>query len=111
MGDGSLEAETRGFNFLHLLAFSHRNDAEQISNKNKPQDGTSMASRGQSAKKRRRGESYLEADMTTRKKERLCTVFSLSDTEYKQISEIRGRRMRYEAALSSRVMRPPNTKN
>ena len=39
MGAESLEAEQRGYQFLHELAFSHRKDALEISNKNKPPDG------------------------------------------------------------------------
>ena len=39
MGEESLEAERRGYQFLHELAFSHRNDALEISNNNKPPEG------------------------------------------------------------------------
>ena len=38
MGDESLEAEQRGFNFLHNLAFGLRSDAAEIANMNKPQE-------------------------------------------------------------------------
>ena len=39
MGAESLEAEQRGYQFLHELAFSHRNDALEISEYNRPPDG------------------------------------------------------------------------
>ena len=68
MGEESLEAEARGFNYLHLLAFSHRNDAEEISIRNKPPDGA--APKKTDKKDRVRGSSYLAEDRKTRKKER-----------------------------------------
>ena len=59
MGAESLEAEQRGFNFLHLLAFSHRNDAEEISNKNKPPEGATASARKSASAKRVRGKSFM----------------------------------------------------
>ena len=55
MGDESLEAEQRGFDFLHMLAFSHRIDAEDISNRNKPSESAAASGRKASAAKRVRG--------------------------------------------------------
>ena len=39
MGEESREAETRGLNYLHLLADKHRNDALEISTANNPPEG------------------------------------------------------------------------
>ena len=84
MGAESLEAEARGFNFLHLLAFSHRNDAEEIGNINKPpEDFVPPPSKAVSKKNRVRGASFMESNLKTRKKEELRCVFAFSDTEFK----------------------------
>lgn len=67
MGEESLQAELRGFDFLHKLAFSHRIDALEVSELNKPpEDATPKV------QVKKRGQSYLEQDMKTRKKEKLC---------------------------------------
>ena len=79
MGEDSLEAEQRGFNFLHMLAHSHRNDALEVSQKNKPPEDT-----GFKIKVKLKGVSHLEnGSSKTRKKEKLTAVFALSDTEFK----------------------------
>ena len=84
MGAESLEAETRGFNFLHKLAFSHRNDAEEISYLNKPpEDAPPIIQKLPQTKTR--GLSFLQADLKTRKKETLTSVFALSEIEFKKI--------------------------
>lgn len=83
MGAESLEAEARGFNFLHLLAFSHRNDAEEIGNSNKPPEGFVPPPKAVSKKNKVRGASFMESDLKTRKKEELRCVFAFSETEFK----------------------------
>lgn len=85
MGEESLEAEQRGLNHLHLLAFSLRNDADEISKANQKLDAGPSVGRAQAAKLRVRGQSFLEKDMRTRKKEILTSVFALSDKEYEKI--------------------------
>ena len=59
MGTESDEAETRAFNFLHLLAFAHRSDAEDIINVNKPPEGLTPKKKV-SAQNRVRGASFME---------------------------------------------------
>ena len=82
MGSESDEAETRAFNFLHLLAFAHRNDAEDIINKNKPPEDLTP-NKKVSAMNKVRGASFMEKDLKTRKKENIRVVFALSDLEFK----------------------------
>ena len=93
MGAASLEAERRGFDFLHNLAFSHRNDAEEISLLNKPPEGPPPK-----VKTKVPGESYLMADKKTRLKENLTAVFALSDEEYKVVKDARKRRQQAQSA-------------
>ena len=71
MGAESLEAEAQGFNYLHKLAFSHRNDAAEIAYLNKPPEDAPLVVRSKASKSRIRGKSYLKADMRTRKTEKL----------------------------------------
>ena len=72
------EAEQRGFNFLHNLAFSHRKDALEVSQGNKPPEDTDLK-----VKVKLRKQSYMEDDLKTRRKEKLVSVFALSDQEFK----------------------------
>lgn len=87
-----MEAEQKGFDFLHNLAFAHRKDALEISNLNKPPEGSTP--KKQSAKNRVRGQSFMEKDMKTRKKEKICTVFALDAEEFKRIKAIREKQAR-----------------
>lgn len=80
MGAASLEAERRGFDYLQALALKYRKDAEEISLLNKPPDGAPPR-----VKTNVRGESYLLGDRKTRKKEKLTSVFALSEAEYKMV--------------------------
>lgn len=93
MGAESLEAEQRGFNFLHLLAFSLRNDAEEMSNANKPPEGATASGRKMASAKRVRGKSFMQEDMKSRKKEKLTAVFAFSDQEFGEIQAIRSQRL------------------
>ena len=74
---------------MHFLAHSLRNDAEAISEANQRIDAGPSVGRAQAAKLRVRGQSFLEKDMKTRKKEILTSVFALSDEEYLRIKKIR----------------------
>lgn len=89
MGAESIEAEARGYNFLHLLAFSHRNDAEQVAYLNNPPEDAPLFLRKNAKNSRARGQSFLKADMRTRKTEKLTQVFSFSAQEFRQIQRTR----------------------